>query len=131
MRILIIDALSHTRENLKTFLELHDDMEVVGEASNGYEALKLSQSIQPDIIIMDINLPGMNGFDVTQKMISHTPASSIILLTVHLEAHDLRAAREAGAQVCIEKSAGIDPIIKAICSIRNHKINQEGGKNER
>ena len=124
MRILVIDALSHTRESLKTFLQLHDGIEVVGEAATGSEALHLSQILQPDIVIMDVNLPDIKGFDVTRKLTALAPAPAVILLTVHLTEQDQQAAHEAGAWTYVEKSAGVEPILAAIYALYpNH---QEG-----
>lgn len=114
MRILIVDALSHTRENLKTFLELHDGIEVVGEAATGADTLQFAHTHALDIVIMDVNVPDMDSLEVTRQLVTSRPDLAVILLTIHSEGVDFQAAYEAGAQVCIAKSDGAEPIIDAI-----------------
>lgn len=114
MRILIVDALSHTRENLKTYLELHDGMEVVGEVATGAAALRFAHTHTSDIVIMDVNLPDMDSLEVTRQLTARHPALTVILLTLHGEELNLQAADEAGAHVCIAKSDGAESIIAAI-----------------
>jgi DNA-binding NarL/FixJ family response regulator len=114
MRILIVDALSHTRENLKTFLELHDGMEVVGEVATGADALRFAHTHASDIVIMDVNLPDMDSLEVTRQLVASGTELTVILLTIHSEGVDFQAAYEAGAQVCIAKSDGAELIIDAV-----------------
>ena len=120
--ILIVDALSHTRESLRTFLQLHDGMDVVGEASNGAEALNLTQTLQPNIVIMDAHLPDQAGFDVTRDLRALSPPPAVILLTVHLTETDVQQAKACGAVALIEKSAGVDPIIEHLLSLKSSHI---------
>ena len=115
MRILIVDALSHTRESLKTFLELQDEVETVVGVSSGFEALHLQKELKPDIVILDANLPDMDGLEVIRQLTA-TANLSVILLTLHIEDLDLQKAYDAGAQVCIERSEGAEPIVEAIRS---------------
>jgi len=83
-----------------------------------------AQTLQPDIVIIDVNLPDTTGFDVTRQLISLAPALTVILLTVHLMEQDQQAAHEAGAWTYVEKSAGVEPILAAIYALYpNH---QEG-----
>ena len=116
MRILIVDAMSHTREHLRTFLELQEGLEVIGEASSGAEALRLSQALSPDIVIIDINLPDMNGLDVTRQVTASAPHQSVILLTLHSEDLLLQDAIAVGAQACVGKSAGVQSLLEAVCA---------------
>ena len=126
MRILIVDALDHTRESLRVFLQLHDGMEVVGEAANAAETLNLTQTLQPDIIIMDVHLTNRTGFEVTRDLRTLlTPPLAVILLTVHLAENDVQQAIASGAVTCIEKSAGVDPIIATIHSIISNHVQGE------
>jgi DNA-binding NarL/FixJ family response regulator len=114
MRILVVDGLQHTRENLKAFLALYSGLEVVGEASSGLEAVRLSQDLSPEIVLVDINLPDMSGLDATRRLVASGASPIVILLTLHSEDLDPEAATDAGAQACIAKSAGADVIIEAI-----------------
>jgi DNA-binding NarL/FixJ family response regulator len=116
MRILIVDGLSHTRENLRAFLELQDGLEVVGEATSGREALQLSRRLTPDIVILDINLPDMDGLEAARQLTALSAKPSVFLLVLHLEDLNLSAAYSAGVLVCVEKSVGVEPILEAIRS---------------
>lgn len=116
MHILIVDAMQHTREHLRTFLELQEGLEVIGEASSGAEALRLSQALSPDIVIIDINLPDMDSLDVIRQLTASAPHQSVILLTLHSEDMNVQDAFAAGAQACVEKSAGVQPLLDAVCA---------------
>jgi DNA-binding NarL/FixJ family response regulator len=119
MRLLIVDAVAHTRNSLKNYLQLHEDIEIVGETAAAATTLHLCHTLQPDMIIMDVNLPDTDGFTVTRQLLTMPQPPVIILLTIHLQGQDMIQAQAAGAAVCIEKSAGVDPILEAIFSFRD------------
>jgi len=128
MRILIVDTLSHTRENLKTYLELHDGMEVVGEVATGADTLQFAHTHASDIVIMDVNLPDMDSLEVTRQLTATHPTLAVILLAIHSEGVDFQTAHEAGAQICIAKSDGAEPIIDAIReAVRRQSRNENRG----
>lgn len=83
MRILIADDHVIVREGLRTLLEAQPDIEVVGEATNGEEAVNKTKELQPDIVLMDITMPVMNGLDATQQIKKDSPDVKILVLTMH------------------------------------------------
>ena len=114
LRLLIVDGLTHTRRNLVSFLALQEGLSVVGETAVSAEAIRLTQELQPDVVIMDINLPEMDGFAVAQRMTAMDCAPTVLLVTLRLQPQDLKKAQEVGAVACLEKSAGVDAILSAL-----------------
>lgn len=113
-RLLIVDDLPQVREGLKTILDLQEDMEVVGEAINGIEAVTLARTLDLDIMLMDMEMPGMGGIEATRHIKAQPSSPAIIILTIHTEEQYRQSAIEAGADAYIEKSEGIDKVIEAI-----------------
>ena len=81
IRVLIVDDHAVVRQGLRTFLESEDDIEVVGEAANGEEAVRKAPDLTPDVVLMDLVMPGMGGSVATQKIIEVSPHSSVLALT--------------------------------------------------
>jgi DNA-binding NarL/FixJ family response regulator len=102
-RILIVDDHVLFREGIRKIIEHWDDFEVVGEATNGLEALNLSRELDPEIILMDINMPVMDGIQATKQISSELPSTRIIMLTTSEEEKDLINAFKYGAQGFILK----------------------------
>jgi DNA-binding NarL/FixJ family response regulator len=102
-RILIVDDHVLFREGMRNIINHWDDYEVVGEAANGLEALKLSRELLPDIILMDIAMPVMDGIHTTKRIASELPSIRIIILTMSEEEEDLFNAIKHGAQGYILK----------------------------
>jgi DNA-binding NarL/FixJ family response regulator len=82
IRLLIADDHRLFRDGLKALLSVTEDIEIIGEAESGEDALKQSASLQPDIILMDINMPGINGIQTTQRVLEKLPTTGIIMLTI-------------------------------------------------
>ncbi len=119
IRVLIVDDHEVVRQGLKTFLELHDDprsptIEVVGEASNGIEAVELSGRYQPDIVLLDLVMPEMDGISATAKIIGVAPQTRVIILTSFGEEEKVVPAIKAGAQGYLLKDISPDDLAKAI-----------------
>jgi DNA-binding NarL/FixJ family response regulator len=103
--VLLVDDHSLVRRGFRRMLEDEPDMEVVGEAGNGEEAIKLAKSIHPKVIVMDCALPGMNGLDATRQIKENSPGSAVLMLSMHSESTWVRQAIEAGAQGYVLKNA--------------------------
>lgn len=114
MRILIVDSVTHSRESLATYLGLQEHLEVIGAAPTAKEAIYLAKQLQPDVVIMDVNLADMDGFRATSQLSALDIPAAVILLTVHHHMQDLVRAQEAGAAAYIEKSAGVDSILESL-----------------
>ncbi len=118
-RLLIVDPVVHSRDSLATFLGLQEHLEVLGVASGAAKAVQLAQQYQPDVVIMDIHLPDMDGFTATQRLLALKAPPAVVLLTVHHRAQDLLRAQEAGAVATVEKSAGVDAILEVLGTLSN------------
>ncbi|MGI6142424.1 MAG: response regulator [bacterium] len=112
--ILLVDDHPLLRQGLRKVLELEPDFEVVGEAGTGEEALQLARSLRPRIILMDINLPGINGIEVTKMIKAELPETEILALTIHDDDEYMLQMVRAGARGYILKDVDPGGLIKAI-----------------
>ncbi len=113
-RVLLVDDHAMLRQGLRTVLEGYEDIDVVGEASNGEQAVALAKSFRPDIVIMDINMPGMDGIEATRRLKSEQPDTLVIGLSVHNNWQVEEAMREAGAVSFLAKEAAIEQLYETI-----------------
>jgi DNA-binding NarL/FixJ family response regulator len=120
--VLIVDNLAHVRQGVRTLLQLADDIEVVGEAANGLEAVQMAEQFRPDIVIMDLKMPEMDGFEATQQIKNRHLARGVIALTLYDSQHNRERAAHVGADAFIEKDAAIDTLEKKIREV--HKTIQ-------
>ena len=97
IRMVIADDHPMVREGIKSMLMKHADLEVVGEASNGEEAVGLVRATSPDLLLLDLRMPGMNGPEVTERVLSFAPETKIVILTTYDSDADILPAIEAGA----------------------------------
>lgn len=114
IRVLIVDDVPETRENLRKLLSFDAQIEVVGAAASGEESIVLAKEFQPDIVIMDINLPGMDGIAATEAIVREVPTAQIIVLSVQGETDYLRRAMLAGARDFLTKPASGDELMTTI-----------------
>ncbi len=109
-RVLLVDDHAMLRQGLRTVLEGYADIEVVGEATNGEQAVMLAQSLHPEVVIMDINMPGMDGIEATRRLKSERPGTLVIGLSVHNNWQVEQVMREAGAVSFLAKDAAIEQL---------------------
>lgn len=114
IRVLIVDDVSETRENVKKLLQFESDVEVVGVARTGREAIQASQDMNPDVILMDINMPDMDGIAATEAIRAKLPAVQVIILSVQSDQNYMRRAMLAGARDFLTKPPMGDELISAI-----------------
>jgi pilus assembly protein CpaE len=114
IRILIVDDIAETRENIRKLLQFESDMEVVGGARTGGEALDLARETQPDVVLMDINMPDMDGISATKALLDDVPFAQIVILSVNNEPDYMRRAMLAGARDFIAKPPSPDELISTI-----------------
>lgn len=115
--ILIVDDHAILRDGLKNILSFEEDIKVVGEAISGEEALKLTEELAPDVIIMDINLPGMNGVETTAVIKEKNPDARILVLTMYTHDEYLMSALKAGADGYLLKDAPSEHVVDAINAV--------------
>ncbi|MBI2845858.1 MAG: response regulator [Chloroflexi bacterium] len=114
IRLLIVDDIPETIENLKKLLYFEPDIEVVGSANNGQQAIESSKSLRPDIVLMDINLPDLDGIQAAEQITAAAPRTQIIMMSVQSEADYLRRSMLAGAREFLTKPFSSDELITAI-----------------
>lgn len=117
IRILIADDHGVMRAGLRAMLEGESSVEVVGEATNGEEVLDLARQLQPDIILLDIGMPGMDGIEATRRITKLTPPVKVLILSVYEDESLLREAIRVGASGYIVKRAAGDELIDAIQAV--------------
>jgi DNA-binding NarL/FixJ family response regulator len=103
--VLLVDDHSLVRRGFRRMLEDEPDMEVVGEAGDGEESVKLAKQLQPQVVVMDCALPGMNGLQATRQIIEKSPETAVLMLSMHSESTWVRQAVEAGAKGYVLKNA--------------------------
>ena len=117
IRILLVDDHELLRFGLSTLLQFQKDMEVVGGAENGAEALDLVRQLKPDVVVMDLMMPQMDGVESTQRILAELPATRIMLLTSFGTAADVIRAIRAGAVGALVKDSPNDKLIAAIRNV--------------
>jgi pilus assembly protein CpaE len=114
IRVLIVDDIPETRDHLSKLLGFEGDIDVVGAAASGVEALRLAASLTPDIVLMDINMPDMDGIATTEQLSRDNPTTSIIMMSVQGEADYLRRSMLAGAREFLVKPFSSDELTASI-----------------
>jgi pilus assembly protein CpaE len=123
IRVLIVDDIPDTRENIRKLLQFERDFEVVGAARTGKEGIDLTKETKPDVILMDINMPDMDGITATENIRRDFPHTQIIILSVQSDPNYMRRAMLAGARDFLTKPPSVDEMISAIR--RAGKISQD------
>jgi DNA-binding NarL/FixJ family response regulator len=119
IRILIADDHPLFRGGLRALLESIGDTEVVGEAATGEEAVDAALSLLPDVVVMDINMPGLNGIDATRRILDESKDVNVLVMTMHDDDEAVFAAIRAGARGYQLKGAAQDETLRAIRSVAN------------
>lgn len=120
--VLLVDDHSLVRRGFRRILEDAPDIEVVGEASDGAEAVKLAAQLRPRLIVMDCALPGMSGLDATRRILNKLPETAILMLSMHSEETWVHQALDAGARGYILKSAVDMELVTAIRKVAEGEI---------
>jgi len=117
IRVLLADDHAVVRQGLRTFLALQDDMEVVADAADGEEAVRAAREHAPDIVLMDLVMPNMDGVEATRRIASERPATRVIALTSFLEDDKVLPAVRAGAAGYLLKDVGPPELVRAIRTV--------------
>ena len=114
IRVIIVDDIAETRENIRKLLQFENDIEVVGVARTGREGIDLAKEISPDVVLMDINMPDMDGISATETIRKEVPFAQIVILSVQGDPNYMRRAMLAGARDFLTKPPMVDELISAI-----------------
>src|SRR5580693_6173225 len=117
IRILLADDHAVVRQGFKMILGEQPDMEIVGEAGNGREALQLAESLKPDIVVMDVAMPELNGIEATRRMIGVAPHARVVALSMHKDSVYVREILRAGARGYLLKDSGAGDLVAAIRAV--------------
>jgi DNA-binding NarL/FixJ family response regulator len=121
-RILIVDDMPQVRRELRTLLPLLDDIDIVGEAEGGQSAIELAAALQPDVILMDVEMPIVDGITATRSIKQASPATRIIMLSIYTDAAVRAQARSAGADDFVDKGAPLNTLLQAIKTISSERV---------
>ncbi|MCK4724280.1 MAG: response regulator transcription factor, partial [Anaerolineales bacterium] len=114
IKVLIVDDVADTRDNIRRLLQFENDVEVVGSAETGYEGIELAKKIRPDVVVIDINMPDIDGILATELIRKSSPHTQIIILSVQGDPHYMRRAMLAGARDFLTKPPSADELTSAI-----------------
>ena len=114
VRVLLVDDHVMVRQGLRSVLDAYDDIQIVGEAQDGSEAVRLVEELQPRVVVMDINMPKMNGIEATARIKTNRPGTIVIGISVNTGDDNGNAMNRAGAAVLLNKEAAVDDLYRTI-----------------
>ena len=114
MKVLLVDDHEMMRDGLRALLEREPDMHVVGEAGDGYQAIEQANVASPDVVVMDISMPGLNGIEATRRIVEAHPQMKVLALSMNNDRRYVRALFEAGAVGYLLKNAASNELIQAL-----------------
>jgi DNA-binding NarL/FixJ family response regulator len=121
LRILLADDHVIMRTGLRALLERQPNLEVVGEGSNGRETIDLAASLEPDVIVMDVGMPVLNGIEATKAIVANRPATAVVILSMHADESYLMRALDAGARGYLLKDSAAGDLLGAIQAVSQNK----------
>ena len=121
LRIVVVDDHSVVRRGVRALLESQPGWEVVAEATTGREAVDVVKRLQPDVVVIDLSLPELNGLDATRQILKESPRTEVLMLTMHHSEELVRDVLQAGARGYVLKSDADASLISAVDSLRQHK----------
>jgi len=113
-RLLIVDDNPEVRRDLRTLLPLVGDLEIVGEAADGLEALDLIETLRPDVVLLDLQMPVLDGYDAAQRIKGRWPGCRVVAFTVHDDPTARQRAGQAGADAFLVKGSPVVALVTAI-----------------
>jgi len=116
-QVLLVDDHKIMRDGIKAILRHHDDFQVAGEAENGTDAVLFCKKKRPDIILMDIGLPGLNGIETTTEILRHCPETKVIILSMFDDEHSVVSAIRSGARAFVLKKASDNDLLDALRTV--------------
>jgi pilus assembly protein CpaE len=121
IRVLVVDDIPETRDHLTKLLGFESDIEVIGSASSGREAIQMASKLRPDVVLMDINMPDMDGITATEQLNTAAPSSAVVMMSVQGEADYLRRSMLAGAREFLVKPFSSDELTASIRQVSSRE----------
>jgi len=122
VRVILVDDHEIVRTGLRSYLEAQPGLQVVGEAENGDEALSLVEQAHPDVVVMDITMPGMDGLEATRRLTVQSPGSKVLALTVHADKQYFFEMLSAGAVGYVTKQTAAEELVAAIRAVARGNV---------
>lgn len=122
LRILIADDHEVVRRGLSTLLQTHEGWEICGEAKDGREAVEMSRQLKPDVVILDVGMPNLNGLAATRQLTQHNPGQKVIVLTITDSDEVIREALDAGARGFVLKSDAARDLVSAVEALQRNRM---------
>ncbi|MBU0516917.1 MAG: response regulator transcription factor [Proteobacteria bacterium] len=120
-RIILADDHRMVREGLRLLLEEESDFEVIAEAADGWEAIRLCRELEPDVVIMDVAMPEINGVEATRAIVTQSPRTRVLALSMHKDRQFVSGMLAAGAAGYLVKEAAYDEVVQAIRVVRGRR----------
>jgi len=117
IRILLADDHAVVRQGFRMVLGAHPDMEIVGEAGNGREAVELAERLKPEVVVMDVSMPELNGIEATRRLAASTPHTRVLALSMHKDSVYVREILRAGARGYLLKDSVADDLVAAVRAV--------------
>jgi DNA-binding NarL/FixJ family response regulator len=115
VRVAIVEDNDVFRETLELLFGMREEVEVVGSASTGDDAPELCRRLQPDVVLMDYRMPGLNGADATRAVLAAAPATKVVCLTASVSSEEVDEVFMAGAVMCVTKDEEFDRLVRIVC----------------
>jgi DNA-binding NarL/FixJ family response regulator len=128
MRILLADDNEFVRRGVKSILASMTDWKICGEARSGEEAVQIAEEVIPDLVLLDVSMPGLNGLDAARLLRAKVPSAKILIMSQHDPSILLSRALEAGAHDCVDKSRLSTNLVSAIASVMTTVEHQPGSQ---
>ncbi len=122
VRIVLADDHRIVREGLAALLRREPDLEIVGEAADGFDAVRLARELQPDIVISDISMPGLNGIEAIRRILEHVPGVRTLCLSVHDETRLVGSVMDAGASGYLLKECAYEELLRAVRALLANRV---------
>jgi two-component system nitrate/nitrite response regulator NarL len=114
VRVLLVDDHEGIRKAVRSLLETHPRFEIIGEAVDGRQGIDKAAKLKPDVVVLNVNMPVLNGIEAARVIKSDSPQSAIVILSSHADKHLVEIAKEVGAKACVAKTRIGAPLIQAI-----------------
>ena len=129
VRVLLVDNAAHVRSELRQLLELSGKVQVVGEAADGLEAIRLAVELTPEVIVMDLEMPNLDGFEATRRIKAQQSTIRVVILSVHSKPGDIERSLLAGADGFVIKGADYQFLLNTILAKDRSKFSLNKGEN--